>query len=252
MGLFDWWKNRSRASGRTSLDEAARSFGFYPELQLSNEPGWLPETVDGDGPPRGSRIGGHAFLLAGEAHPACGVCGAPLHLVVQLNSGELPEPMSAWTGPGTFQVFCCLSDCSAEADGRAPSSRVHLTRRIDLYAAGELASVGRSASARAITGWHPIDDVPLWRETPLEITEEMEEHYEFSEGPFEGDKLGGWPTWVHGPEYQHCKRCGAKMRVLFQVGSHFNLDWMWGDTGCAYLSVCGEHTDQLAFSWASL
>ncbi|MBK6580713.1 MAG: DUF1963 domain-containing protein [Sandaracinaceae bacterium] len=55
---------------------------------------------------------------------------------------------------------------------------------------------------------------------------------------------------MQGPEYPSCKLCSAKMRVLFQVDSEYNLDWMWGDTGCAHLSVCLEHPDQLAFGWA--
>ncbi len=256
MGIFDLWKavsapsnGPSSARSRGRELEAVRSLPV--ELQhLPRWPTWLPETADGDGPLRGSRIGGRAFLLSGEQHPACGVCGSPLHLVVQLNSEELPAPVSAWTGPGIFQVFYCLSQCAWNADGWAPHSLVHRARRIDLHATGELSAAGRSAPARAITGWGEVEDLPKWRELPIAVPDELEDVFDEAERPVVGDKLDGWPFWVQRPEYTNCSVCGARMRMLFQVDSQDNLDWMWGDTGCAHLSVCPEHPDELAFGWA--
>ncbi len=256
MGLFDWWKRKSTPAAPAAAQPLhAQALDLAPDLpaelqHLPRRPAWLPTTVDGNGPPQGSRIGGHAFIPTGEGHPACGVCGAPLHLVVQLNSAELPAPVSAWTGPGIFQMFYCLSKCELDADGWAPYSRVHCARRVDLHAAGALATAGRSVRAKAITGWREVEDLPHWDDAPTPIPIELEPAYEQAERPVAGDKLGGWPAWVQGPEYPSCKLCSAKMRVLFQVDSEYNLDWMWGDMGCAHLSVCPDHPDQLAFGWA--
>ena len=164
-----------------------------------------------------------------------------MHLVVQLNSTELPDAVSTWTGPGIFQMFYCLSDCEGEVDGWAPYSSAHCARRIDLDADGAQATAGRSVPARAIVGWIEAEDAPHYEERMTPNS---------TETPREGDKLAGWPAWVQGAEYPSCRLCGAPMRVLFQVDSNDNLDWMWGDMGCAHLSVCLEHTDQLAFGWA--
>ena len=256
MGLFDWWKRKDTpptpASTPTArANERAEVEDLPAELQhLPRRPAWLPETIDRAGEPRGSRIGGHAFIPAGEDHPACGVCGKPLHLVVQLNSAELPTAVSAWTGPGIFQMFYCLSECELEADGWAPYSRVHCARRVDLDAPGQLTTTGPSVPAKAIVAWRELDDLPHQEEWPTAMVDELETACELAERPLAGDKLAGWPYWVQGPEYPQCKLCGAAMRVLFQVDSEHNLAWMWGDAGCAQLSVCEEHRDQLAFGWA--
>lgn len=65
-----------------------------------------------------------------------------------------------------------------------------------------------------------------------------------------GDKLGGWPYWVQGSEYPRCPDCGQQMDLLLQIDSNDNLDYMFGDVGCAHLTYCPRHPSVFAFGWA--
>lgn len=65
-----------------------------------------------------------------------------------------------------------------------------------------------------------------------------------------GDKLGGWPHWIQSPEYPSCDQCGSIMEFFFQIDSEDNLNYMFGDVGCAHITQCPQHRDRFAFAWA--
>lgn len=255
MGIFDFLRRRGGAGAKAGNHTTPGAGGSIPPIPralaaLERRTTWIPQVADGEGAPRGCRIGGRPFLPRGEAWPACGVCREPLHLVVQLNSSELPGEIAERTGSGLFQMLYCLSECEVQADGWAPYSAVHCARRLDPNVDGEPGAGGRALAPRAITGWTAVDDLPHWEELPAPLAEELEAAYEACARPLVGDKLAGWPAWVQGVEYPACRICNRPMTMLFQIDSQDNLDWMWGDVGCAHLSQCAEHRDQLAFGWA--
>ena len=64
-----------------------------------------------------------------------------------------------------------------------------------------------------------------------------------------GDKLLGWPDWVHNVEYTACPRCSQRMNVIFQIESCRGIPVMLGDGGRGWVSQCPEHTDVLNFHW---
>ena len=49
--------------------------------------------------------------------------------------------------------------------------------------------------------------------------------------------------------YPECSACGRPMRHLFQIDSHVNLPYMFGDAGTLHLFLCLEHPDQLGMNW---
>jgi uncharacterized protein YwqG len=68
--------------------------------------------------------------------------------------------------------------------------------------------------------------------------------------PKTGDKLLGWPAWIQGIEYPECPDCGDSMKLIFQIDSEDNLDYMFGDVGCAHITQCEKHPHRLAIAWA--
>jgi uncharacterized protein YwqG len=55
---------------------------------------------------------------------------------------------------------------------------------------------------------------------------------------------------VQGVEYPHCPECGEAMQLVFQLDSEDNIDYMFGDSGCAHVTQCKNHPHQLALGWA--
>jgi hypothetical protein len=66
----------------------------------------------------------------------------------------------------------------------------------------------------------------------------------------EGDKLGGWPSWIQGREYPACPTCGETMQLVLQLDSDDNVPHMWGDAGIGHITQCPTHLDVVAFGWA--
>jgi hypothetical protein len=64
------------------------------------------------------------------------------------------------------------------------------------------------------------------------------------------DKLAGWPHWVQRREYPDCPRCGAQMRLVFQLDSEDHVPFMLGDAGVGHITQCPTHHDVVAFGWA--
>lgn len=52
------------------------------------------------------------------------------------------------------------------------------------------------------------------------------------------DKVGGYPGWLQGAEFQKCRKCRKPMRFVAQLDDQGKLNF--GDSGEAYLFVCPE------------
>ncbi|MFT5454539.1 MAG: hypothetical protein ACI9K2_001016 [Myxococcota bacterium] len=217
-------------------------------------PTWRPRVDDGEGAPDGSRFGGRAWLPAGTDWPTCPSCGHSLRLLAQLDASTLPTDAPGH-GEGLIQVFYCLTEepaiCEVALSGWEAFSGASHVRRVPR---GD-GALGQPTGfdplpAQAIVGWTEHDDAPNVEEGALELSEEAEEEYQEGEFPRAGDKLGGWPFWVQGIEYPTCRQCGTTMHLLLQLDSEDHVPTMWGDSGCAHITQCASHPDELALAWA--
>lgn len=220
---------------------------------------WMPEVVDGEGPPDGSRLGGGPWLRPGEAWPTCGNCGRPMQLFVQLDARDLPAPGARVLEGGLLQFFYCISSdppCDAECEAWAPGARSTLVRLIarDDVAGGTAAVPERGMfPEKRIVGWTEHPDYPTWEEASelgVALTDEESDALADAGFPLVGEKLLGWPFWVQGIEYPGCPDCGERMEVLFQIDSEQHLPYMFGDSGVGHVTQCPRHRNRLAFGWA--
>lgn len=223
--------------------------------------GWRSVVEERSCGPTESKFSGRPWLAAGEEWPCCPNCARPMQLFVQLDLASLPAPERERLGSeGLIQLFYCTSSrplCEVDCQAFFPFAESELARWIE--APGEevnLEAVGPEAPfpALAIVGWEPVEDFPLGEEADyllgVEYTEQERRHLEEIGAPVGGDKLGGWPLWVQGPEYPSCPRCDEAMELVFQIDSEDNLPYAFGDSGVGHLTRCRQHPDVLAFGWA--
>jgi hypothetical protein len=265
----------------SARDEALAT--LEPWLAAHRRPAWRPTVEKGEpaGEQARSKFCGRPWLTAGEAPPACQECGRPLRLFVQLDLAELPAELAGRHGEGVLQFFYCAGgdgrpECSGD-DGWVPfSDRVSLVR---IVPTGELAPAESAGDVEplppsTIVGWERFDDVPdpedhdlaglaasydfalrtvtlRCPEVGLDVTLGLDDlAVEDIARAAEGDKLGGWPSWIQGREYPACPTCGETMQLVLQLDSDDNVPHMWGDAGIGHITQCPTHLDVVAFGWA--
>ena len=207
--------------------------------------GWSAATLAATGP---------AASATPAAAAAPGMPAAP-------RAGASVGQATAQAARGLLQVFYCTNDereCELECESYLPFSRATRVRVIDPTGKTPLAyaeSPVRNAFAeKAIVAWEAQDDYPNWEELAeydIEITradsDEIDEHFD---APLPGDKLLGWPAWVQGVEYPPCPQCQQPMRLVLQIDSEDNVPHMFGDVGCAHVTQCELHPEELTIAWA--
>lgn len=216
---------------------------------------FLPKTREGDGPVTASKFCGAALLLPGEEWPVCPGCEQPMRLFVQLDLATLPAELDHPIREGMLQLFYCTSvDPACEVDHEAwqPFGKSTLARWLspaEVTAAAARAPAQDPADelAAVIVGWEPGPiEVPGYEEDGRLADFEVDEAIK----PRPGDKLGGWPDWVQGPEYPRCPRCQNRMRYVLQLESNGLARHQFGDLGAGHLCQCAEHPEVVAFGWA--
>lgn len=249
-----------------------------PWLAKQRRPAWKPRVRDGDGAPTASKFAGTPWIGAEDPWPECGSCGKLLPLFLQLDLAKLPKELEGRFGDGLLQLFYCTRDDCQGQGGWEPFaddlSRVRIVHPsgpgIKAAGPGDL----EPFPAKTIVEWKQLVDLPSTAEhEDLGLTY----HYDFDAGTTRleckelgldfkevrddmlaenisnsesGDKLGGWPHWIQGPEYPSCPTCSETMVLLFQVDSEDHVPFMWGDAGCAHITQCPTHQDVVAFGWA--
>jgi uncharacterized protein YwqG len=153
-----------------------------------------------------------------------------------------------------IKVTEILQACDSECNSWEPFSAGQLVRIVqpnELCADFELPKIQDAFDPKIIVAWRENDDYPsptdcVW-EFNLEIDDdESDLMYDYLHQ--QGDKLGGYASWVQSAESPLCPTCDQPMdRLLFQLDSNHNLDWMWGDAGTGYILQCPEHKDRVAF-----
>ncbi len=221
---------------------------------------WRPVTEPRVGSYLNSKFSGIPFLTANEIWPCCANCHKEMQLFLQLNANELPAEVAGLFGDGILQVFYCTNaeqECDIECEAYLPFAKSTLLRIIDateVVAQPVLKSPVMDAFVeKVIVAWQAMEDYPNYEELAeqgITLTEEEEDMLYEHDYPKVGDKLLGWPAWVQGIEYPVCPDCGENMRYLFQIDSEDNLDYMFGDMGCAHITQCAKHPKNLAIAWA--
>jgi hypothetical protein len=220
---------------------------------------YAPNVIPGDLEPDQSKFAGVAWINEGDAWPACGYCGKPMQLFLQLNLGELPLRFEGWPERGFVQVFHCTTrDAYCDQKGLFSPFGKFLCVRLLLpaqHSAFTSSPVDDPLPPKWIGEWLPRDDYPRPEEVeemaPGLLTEE-----ELSRlvgrhrlATFAGDKLGGWQVGPQGIRRPRCPECGLRMTSVFQIGDRDNLDYMFGDCGIAHLFRCDAHPSTLGFKW---
>ena len=257
-------------------EDVVRQLG--PWRQKHRRPAWKPVVKKGDGAETESKFSGTPWIGEGAPWPECSVCEQPSQLFLQLNLGDLPAEVGGAFGMGLLQLFYCTSDSCAGQGGWAPfEDNVSRVRVVHPSGPGLPTDVPQRPGyfpARRIVGWQAISDMPSPADhddlglvytydhkagtTKLECPELGLVFDDVRDGELAetlasaapGDKLGGWPCWVQGPEYPKCPRCATSMELVFQVDSEDNIPFMFGDVGCGHVTQCPGHKDVVAFGWA--
>lgn len=221
---------------------------------------WSPVVEKSTGSVLTSKFSGIPLLDKNEHWPCCGHCQKEMQLFLQLNSSELPQEARQVFGSGILQVFYCTSDeqeCEIECEAYFPFAKSTLLRILNpaniVTKTLQVSPVADAFEEKVIVAWQASDDYPNSEELEelgIQLDEaEAEQLYE-QNYPKVGDKLLGWPAWVQGIEYPQCPDCGDNMKYIFQIDSEDNLDYMFGDTGCAHITQCEKHPDRLTIAWA--
>ncbi|MEM8931053.1 MAG: DUF1963 domain-containing protein [Acidobacteriota bacterium] len=249
---------------------------FEPWRQAHARPAW--KLLSEPGATSRSWFGGLPLAVDDDdSWPICESCGLPMRLMLQLDLAELPEDFDAIRRDGVLQVFYCSLD-DGSCDTWAPFSGTHHLRIV------EPSDVEANPPSDIeiwpkvpITGWRRFDDAPDPEEHErlgIEYTYDFNQdvvHVRSLEPAIElrdvsldldpevehvisraarGDKLGGWPHWIQGPEYPVCPISGEPMELLVQIDSEDHLDYMFGDSGCAHITQSRQHPEILALGWA--
>jgi hypothetical protein len=207
--------------------------------------------------PAASKFGGRPLAPPGYEWPACGNCGRPMALFVQVSSRDLPAEAGQPFGEGTLQLFYCLSGephCEVDAEAFFPFSRATLARVLPpaAEAAGSPAHGEPGFYTGRIVSWRQAEDYPHREDQQARgiVLSDVEADGVGDVYPRSGDKLLGWPHWIQGLEYPDCPDCGQRMDYVFQVDSEDNVPHMFGDVGCGHVFRCARHPEHLTFGWA--
>jgi uncharacterized protein YwqG len=246
-----------------------------PWRERNARPAWRPVTANNDGSRTASKFSGLPWLSPSEGWPECKECRKPMPLFLQLDLSTIPPEARSQFGDGLLQLFYCTS-CDG---GWETFSCVSLVRLLSPLVVGQPSGTAVTSNVlpvKLISGWTSFMDYP---DPPEHEALGLKYEYDFKtkpvttrvtskEPPFSsepirddglaeaisvaepGDKLAGWPLWIQGVEYPRCPACHAPMRVLFQLDSNDNLDFMFGDAGTGHITQCPVHKDVVAFGWA--
>lgn len=267
MGVFAKLKQwLVSPTGTLSADEEPVPAGpedILKKIGVYRRTTWMPVVDEEEQEITASKIGGKAYIPAGEKHPHCPNCSKELTLFLQLNPKDFPENTDLDPEPDKLiQLFYCTSTephCETECEAYFPFSKSVVARTVPLPAdpSAAVPSPGgyMQFAENGITDWIAQDDYPDWQEMQkgdAQLTEAEAEALETNETlvPKAADKLGGWPYWVQGTEYPVCPQCGIQMQMIFQLDSNHHLPYMFGDAGIAHLHQCRLHKNILAFGWA--
>lgn len=156
--------------------------------------------------------------------PRCSHCSKPMEHLATFHAHPQRLPLTAHEAVAVFQ--CATGSCPAYQPGSG---------------ANAVLGVKGSGTARA--------------EVPAGLEVQSAQSIEYEEGVLErergedddepspqGSKLGGYPTWVHGPpepDALNCTRCKKELRFVGQLDAG-DTGMNFGDVGLGYVFFCAD------------
>jgi hypothetical protein len=159
--------------------------------------------------------------------------------VAQLRAADVPD-LCPPDGADLLQVLWCPNDHEHDGDGAtwAPAVTLRWRRERDVPdvlerpPAPAMVSQPRYLPRPCVLRPERVVEYPWWQELPTALGRPVGVwdaahdglyHRRFATAP--GWKVGGWASWpTTDPVPRYCPRCGAPMRLLFQIDSG-----EWGD-----------------------
>ena len=212
-----------------------------------------------------SKFGGFPYLRDAKDWPICPDCKRHMNLMLQLNLEETPIKYA--DNKGLLQVFYCTQDyvngklnCDSSASNYEPFSVGTFLRKINIEGASASIDLGEDATymfdENVIESWIETEDIPhpaQYDEIGLNnlFDENIEKLlYEEEDGiALAGDKLGGWPHFIQSNEAIIDPEDGKEYVHLMQIDSEDNLNYMFGDSGIAFIGYHPDEPEKLAMFW---
>jgi hypothetical protein len=219
---------------------------LFRQLQEYRRDAWIPIVDPGDSKPTASKFGGVAAIPAGEEWPVCGNCSRAMDLLLQLNSGQVPD-FGVRGFPGILQVFTCLQDDDFECNHWDAFSAGSLVRIIEHseYLGICVSPVENPLFLFKLLDWRRIDDYPTRDELELAASVRIEEKpsgaIDLFSHTFSDDKLGGWACWEQDTGYPKCPNCLDPMEYILQLRGEPISGYIFGDGGVGHVFQCPLH-----------
>jgi hypothetical protein len=189
-----------------------------PWLSRAIHPTW---SLDEPGQATG-RLGG---TVAGE----CGMCGGPLHLLLEIDDASALLPIQV----GRLQLCTCMSCLGWEAG--------ELFFRHD--ASGTPAPF--EVAAQRVEPEFPVEPLKASKVRYVPSTARWSvQDWALSNSRENLNRIGGAPCWVQSDQYPRCPCCDDRMFFIAQLDSELppagGGQWLWGSGGICYLFWCNR------------
>ena len=209
-----------------------------------------------------SKFGGLPYLRNAKDWPVCPGCKKHMSFFLQLNLEETPIKYA--DNKGLLQVFYCTqdydNDCETSNRNFEPFNEGVVLRKINIE--GKSAEIKLSEREiipypeMVVSSWDEIDDYPH----PEQFEELGMQYDEFEEDVIEalheqggiamaGDKLGGWQHFLQSSEKIKDNKDGKEYVYLMQIDSEYNIPYMFGDSGIAFIGYHPDEPEKLAMFW---
>lgn len=234
-------------------------------LERDGVPFWRLVTVDEEPDSESSLrswFGGGALLEDALSWPVCPNCKKHMHHFLQLDLATLP--LGAWPRAGETGLlslfYCSTDDGTCEVWDPKSGATVFIytnTKEPVQKSNPSEAPIKKKSIVSFKRDYDPPAGHPGvdWVEgvvsvDGVSVCSGIDEGVFFEVvSPTWGDKLGGAPLELQGPQPLYCPVCSREMRQLFQIDSNDNLEYAFGDSGCAHIVQCEDHPEQCAFWW---
>jgi uncharacterized protein YwqG len=248
--------------------------------EIAQVPVYKPVVRKGQSDLPVSKYFGLPWLPAGEEWPE--INGVKLTFILQLDVASLPEPhKSALGSEGLVQLFYDITgenewDESAFirrvlTNGQPSSCKADPTLEEGVEGPSDTQADAFTDDTaewkpKLIKDWKADVDYPRYEHLEDLTDIDLEEIFDRKEvdasekldNCLQGDKLGGWPFWTQGVEYQEDK-AGQQMTYVFQLDAGCFFDGrkfpahapsLFAGDGTGHISVSPTDPNELKFWWA--
>lgn len=175
------------------------------------------------------QFGGIPPGITEKSWPRCKDCQQPQQFLFVLHAHPERLPLKK---AAALAVFMCEGEvsggsCATYEPGSGANAVLLLSREALAQPALKQAPAGKQGTPQ------PLARRGFSYREKLEIEPADEENSDNNT-----DKVGGYPGWLQGAEFQKCRKCKKRMRFVAQL--HDQRELNFGDMGEGYLFVCEE------------